>query len=174
MVKFINILFSEPSLICYGNHLVKIKSSVLAAYVDHSLVSVTVEVRFLLVFINGFHDNYSVYLYEVDELNNVLQNSESSWCLLKFWKLAGHACYILLNFKIDLTDLRSQALNKFWYFLGHPSCLKFCPELTTNVKALRWQCIECKTCSACRIQGKNAVSYACSVLLGSSLFMEAL
>ncbi|OPJ84577.1 histone acetyltransferase KAT6B-like [Patagioenas fasciata monilis] len=29
-------------------------------------------------------------------------------------------------------------------------------ELTTNVKALRWQCIECKTCSACRIQGKNA------------------
>ncbi|XP_072195979.1 histone acetyltransferase KAT6B isoform X1 [Excalfactoria chinensis] len=39
---------------------------------------------------------------------------------------------------------------------GHPSCLKFCPELTSNVKALRWQCIECKTCSACRIQGKNA------------------
>ncbi|XP_070608133.1 histone acetyltransferase KAT6B isoform X2 [Erythrolamprus reginae] len=39
---------------------------------------------------------------------------------------------------------------------GHPSCLKFCLELTTNVKALRWQCIECKTCSSCRIQGKNA------------------
>lgn len=39
---------------------------------------------------------------------------------------------------------------------GHPSCLKFCPELTANVKALRWQCIECKTCSACRVQGKNA------------------
>ncbi|XP_076787345.1 histone acetyltransferase KAT6B isoform X4 [Arvicanthis niloticus] len=39
---------------------------------------------------------------------------------------------------------------------GHPSCLKFCPELTENVKALRWQCIECKTCSACRVQGKNA------------------
>ncbi|XP_073542174.1 histone acetyltransferase KAT6B isoform X2 [Phyllobates terribilis] len=39
---------------------------------------------------------------------------------------------------------------------GHPSCLKFCPQLTSNVKALRWQCIECKTCSACRIQGKNA------------------
>ncbi|KAG8434960.1 hypothetical protein GDO86_013065 [Hymenochirus boettgeri] len=39
---------------------------------------------------------------------------------------------------------------------GHPSCLKFCPELTSNVKVLRWQCIECKTCSACRIQGKNA------------------
>ncbi|XP_069096951.1 histone acetyltransferase KAT6B isoform X1 [Pleurodeles waltl] len=39
---------------------------------------------------------------------------------------------------------------------GHPSCLKFCPELTSNVKALRWQCIECKTCSSCRIQGKNA------------------
>ncbi|XP_036816410.1 histone acetyltransferase KAT6B isoform X5 [Oncorhynchus mykiss] len=39
---------------------------------------------------------------------------------------------------------------------GHPSCLKFSPELTTNVKRLRWQCIECKTCSSCRIQGKNA------------------
>ncbi|XP_065407742.1 histone acetyltransferase KAT6B isoform X6 [Chrysemys picta bellii] len=42
------------------------------------------------------------------------------------------------------------------FFQRHPSCLKFCPELTANVKALRWQCIECKTCSACRIQGKNA------------------
>ncbi|MGH0116734.1 UNVERIFIED_CONTAM: hypothetical protein FKN15_021282 [Acipenser sinensis] len=39
---------------------------------------------------------------------------------------------------------------------GHPTCLKFSLELTINVKALRWQCIECKTCSACRIQGKNA------------------
>lgn len=41
---------------------------------------------------------------------------------------------------------------------GHPSCLKFSPELSSNVKRLRWQCIECKTCSSCRIQGKNAVS----------------
>ncbi|KAM8877400.1 histone acetyltransferase KAT6B isoform 1-T2 [Synchiropus picturatus] len=39
---------------------------------------------------------------------------------------------------------------------GHPSCLKFSRELTSNVKRLRWQCIECKTCSSCRIQGKNA------------------
>ncbi|XP_043912676.1 histone acetyltransferase KAT6B isoform X2 [Protopterus annectens] len=39
---------------------------------------------------------------------------------------------------------------------GHPSCLKFSSELTANVKAIRWQCIECKTCSSCRIQGKNA------------------
>uniref|UniRef100_A0A8C8E1W3 histone acetyltransferase n=1 Tax=Oryzias sinensis TaxID=183150 RepID=A0A8C8E1W3_9TELE len=39
---------------------------------------------------------------------------------------------------------------------GHPSCLKFSPDLTSNVKKLRWQCIECKTCSSCRIQGKNA------------------
>lgn len=42
--------------------------------------------------------------------------------------------------------------------VGHPSCLKFSPELTVRVKALRWQCIECKTCSSCRDQGKNAVS----------------
>ncbi|XP_077481403.1 histone acetyltransferase KAT6B isoform X3 [Stigmatopora argus] len=40
---------------------------------------------------------------------------------------------------------------------GHPSCLKFSPELTNHVKRLRWQCIECKTCSSCRIQGKNAL-----------------
>ncbi|KAM6221406.1 histone acetyltransferase KAT6A [Rhynchocyon petersi] len=39
---------------------------------------------------------------------------------------------------------------------GHPSCLKFSSELTVRVKALRWQCIECKTCSSCRDQGKNA------------------
>lgn len=39
---------------------------------------------------------------------------------------------------------------------GHPSCLKFSPELTVRVRALRWQCIECKTCSSCRDQGKNA------------------
>uniref|UniRef100_A0A8C7VI69 Lysine acetyltransferase 6B n=1 Tax=Oncorhynchus mykiss TaxID=8022 RepID=A0A8C7VI69_ONCMY len=42
---------------------------------------------------------------------------------------------------------------------GHPSCLKFSPELTTNVKRLRWQCIECKTCSSCQIQGRNAGSH---------------
>ena len=46
----------------------------------------------------------------------------------------------------------------FFLSLGHPSCLKFSPELTVRVKALRWQCIECKTCSSCRDQGKNAVS----------------
>ncbi|XP_065152821.1 histone acetyltransferase KAT6B isoform X2 [Paramisgurnus dabryanus] len=39
---------------------------------------------------------------------------------------------------------------------GHPSCLKFSADLTANVKALRWQCIECKTCSSCQFQGKNA------------------
>ncbi|TSK22676.1 Histone acetyltransferase KAT6B [Bagarius yarrelli] len=39
---------------------------------------------------------------------------------------------------------------------GHPSCLKFSANLTANVKALRWQCIECKTCSSCQVQGKNA------------------
>ncbi|XP_053725963.1 histone acetyltransferase KAT6A [Synchiropus splendidus] len=39
---------------------------------------------------------------------------------------------------------------------GHPSCLKFSPELTVRVKALWWQCIDCKTCSSCQDQGKNA------------------
>lgn len=39
---------------------------------------------------------------------------------------------------------------------GHPSCLKFSPELTARVKALWWQCIDCKTCSSCQDQGKNA------------------
>lgn len=116
-------------------------------------MSVTVEVNFLPLFINDFCGSYSVFLYEVDELNNVLQSSENSWCL----QGSDGAGYILLNLRIHYTNLKSQALN-ILVFLGHPSCLKFCPELTTNVKALRWQCIECKTCSACRIQGKNAVS----------------
>lgn len=49
-------------------------------------------------------------------------------------------------------------IGEFSFLLGHPSCLKFSPELTVRVKALRWQCIECKTCSSCRDQGKNAVS----------------
>ncbi|XP_048862722.1 histone acetyltransferase KAT6B-like isoform X2 [Brienomyrus brachyistius] len=38
---------------------------------------------------------------------------------------------------------------------GHPSCLKFSPELITNIKAPHWQCHECKICSCCCIQGKN-------------------
>lgn len=90
----------------------KIKSSVSGACVDHSLVSDTVEVSFLPVFMNGFHENYSVYLYEVDELNNVLQNSESSWCL----QGSGGAGYILLNFKINLTNLKSQAVYNILVF----------------------------------------------------------
>lgn len=51
-------------------------------------------------------------LYEVDGLNNVLQNSESSWCL----QGSGGAGYILLNLKINLTNLKSQALNNILVF----------------------------------------------------------
>lgn len=101
---------TNDSLICYGNNLVKIKSSILCAYVDHSLVSV--KVSFLPVFMNGFNDNYSVYLYEVDELNNVWQNSESIWYL----QGSGGAGYILLNFRINLTNLKSQSLNNILVF----------------------------------------------------------
>nr|XP_023658657.1 histone acetyltransferase KAT6B-like isoform X2 [Paramormyrops kingsleyae] len=38
---------------------------------------------------------------------------------------------------------------------GHPSCVKFSPELSTNMKASHWQCHECKICSCCRIPGKD-------------------
>ncbi|XP_065923499.1 histone acetyltransferase KAT6B isoform X3 [Magallana gigas] len=38
---------------------------------------------------------------------------------------------------------------------GHPSCLKFSPELTETVKKLRWQCIDCKTCSFCQKSGRE-------------------
>ncbi|ESP04027.1 hypothetical protein LOTGIDRAFT_110219 [Lottia gigantea] len=38
---------------------------------------------------------------------------------------------------------------------GHPSCLKFSPEVTARVKRLRWQCIECKKCSLCGKSGTN-------------------
>lgn len=40
-------------------------------------------------------------------------------------------------------------------FKGHPSCLKFSPDLTEVVKQLRWQCIECKTCSFCQKSGRE-------------------
>lgn len=38
---------------------------------------------------------------------------------------------------------------------GHPSCLKFSTDLTSKVKTLRWQCIECKMCSFCGKSGKE-------------------
>ncbi|XP_069123759.1 histone acetyltransferase KAT6B-like isoform X3 [Argopecten irradians] len=38
---------------------------------------------------------------------------------------------------------------------GHPSCLKFSAELTEVVKALRWQCIDCKKCSFCQKSGRE-------------------
>ncbi|XP_025095589.1 histone acetyltransferase KAT6B-like isoform X3 [Pomacea canaliculata] len=38
---------------------------------------------------------------------------------------------------------------------GHPSCLKFSPELAEKVQNLRWQCIECKKCSFCGKSGKE-------------------
>ena len=39
---------------------------------------------------------------------------------------------------------------------GHPSCLKYSPQLTARIKQEPWQCIECKVCSVCRDAG-NAV-----------------
>ncbi|XP_078576513.1 uncharacterized protein LOC144862110 isoform X2 [Branchiostoma floridae x Branchiostoma japonicum] len=36
---------------------------------------------------------------------------------------------------------------------GHPSCLKYSPQLTAKVRSMRWQCIDCKTCTAC--ENKN-------------------
>ena len=44
----------------------------------------------------------------------------------------------------------------FDLFLGHPSCLKYSPELTARIKQEPWQCIECKVCSVCQDAG-NAV-----------------
>ena len=42
---------------------------------------------------------------------------------------------------------------------GHPSCLKFSPELTECVKKQRWQCIECKKCSFCRKVGREVRNF---------------
>jgi len=39
--------------------------------------------------------------------------------------------------------------------LGHPSCLKFSPELAEAVRQLKWQCIECKMCSICAEDGRE-------------------
>lgn len=41
-------------------------------------------------------------------------------------------------------------------FQGHPSCLKYSPELTARIKQEPWQCIECKVCFVCQDAG-NAV-----------------
>ena len=42
------------------------------------------------------------------------------------------------------------------YQTGHPTCLKYSPELTEKIQSERWQCIECKVCSVC-ISAGNAV-----------------
>lgn len=44
----------------------------------------------------------------------------------------------------------------FVLFQGHPSCLKYSPELTARIKQEPWQCIECKVCFVCQDAG-NAV-----------------
>lgn len=59
--------------------------------------------------------------------------------------------------RIGLPSFVSRFSHSHCVFSGHPSCLKFSPQLTARVKALWWQCIECKTCSSCQDQGKNAV-----------------
>ncbi|KAI7812332.1 Myst3 protein [Triplophysa rosa] len=61
-----------------------------------------------------------------------------------------------IPFRIGLRSGGSRLSHSHCVFSGHPSCLKFSPQLTARVKALWWQCIECKTCSSCQDQGKNA------------------
>ena len=51
---------------------------------------------------------------------------------------------------------------KFCFRLGHPTCLKYSPELTDKIQSERWQCIECKVCSVC-ISAGNAVCSLCSL-----------
>jgi len=52
-----------------------------------------------------------------------------------------------------------------WYLLiaGHPSCLKFLPELSAAVRQLKWQCIECKMCSICAEAGREVCQYILSM-----------
>lgn len=49
--------------------------------------------------------------------------------------------------------------------IGHPSCLKYSPQLTARIKQEPWQCIECKVCSVCQDAG-NAVSGLCEKHIG--------
>lgn len=70
----------------------------------------------------------------------------------------GHGCQSAATKKKSLWRWRACLCMHVYLPAGHPSCLKFSPELTARVKALWWQCIECKTCSSCQDQGKNAVS----------------
>ena len=50
-------------------------------------------------------------------------------------------------------------------FVGHPSCLKYSPELTARIKQEPWQCIECKVCSVCQDAGNAVRKYCFAVLL---------
>lgn len=70
----------------------------------------------------------------------------------------GHGCQSAATKKKSQWRWRTCLCMRVYLPAGHPSCLKFSPELTARVKALWWQCIECKTCSSCQDQGKNAVS----------------
>ncbi|CAG0885896.1 unnamed protein product [Darwinula stevensoni] len=45
---------------------------------------------------------------------------------------------------------------------AHPSCLKFSVELTQRVKSLKWQCMECKTCTSCGRRPEEGSFLICS------------
>lgn len=55
-------------------------------------------------------------------------------------------------------------------FAGHPSCLKFKPEVTRRVRNTRWQCIECKKCAYCGKSGTDVRIFSVKVAFVPPLF----
>ena len=47
---------------------------------------------------------------------------------------------------------------------GHPSCLKFTPNMIISTKKYGWQCIECKSCAICGTS-ENDVSFGKIIIL---------
>jgi len=56
---------------------------------------------------------------------------------------------------------------------GHPSCMKYSPELIERVKKEDWQCMECKKCSVCNAIGQASHLLFCD-LCDKGYHMECL
>ena len=56
---------------------------------------------------------------------------------------------------------------------GHPTCLKYSPELVERICTEPWQCIECKTCCLCG-EGGNAVGWETRFHLSDSDLSDSL
>ena len=60
---------------------------------------------------------------------------------------------------LDVNYATGSTIKRVVVCVGHPSCLKFSPELAAAVRQLKWQCIECKMCSICAEAGREVCNF---------------